>query len=442
MMRKLLVLLLASLLVVLVGCGGDDEGAGDGTEVTVWDRAGATANTRQKFFERWNAEEGKKLGIRVKYVPQATEKYEEIVRLGFQTRRAPDLFHAPSSQMGAFVAAGWVQPLEGLVDDAVLQTAEPYLQPSSELVWGGKKYAIPSTTFTNRLLYNKDLFRKAGLDPDDPPTTLSEVEDAARAITEKTDAAGIALSVAWVGFRQWKVDIPLLAVDESLAQNGLFDRSTGKYRTTEYAPVVEHYQRLIADKLAYPGAATLDYDATVAAFADGKVAMVTTSSGVVGALQQLGSDVDAGVGPIPVPDGRKLVRSPMNAGFPFAISSTARDKEAAAKVLEALVGPELQKALAADGNPPLSEDAWDSPEAKDNELLQEFRPTEEDEQWPKTPGGVLAVEGQTVDQAIASLVLDPSKDPGPVLQSLQERYQKAYDAGVEKGDVDPAEFTG
>ena len=69
----------------------------------MWDRAGATANTRADFFKSWNADEGKKLGIRVKYLPQATEKYEEIVRLGFQTRRAPDIFHAPSAQMGAFV---------------------------------------------------------------------------------------------------------------------------------------------------------------------------------------------------------------------------------------------------------------------------------------------------------------------------------------------------
>ena len=345
--------------------------------------------------------------------------------------------------MGAFVSAGWVQPLEGIIDPGVLETADSYLQPGSELVWGGKPYAIPSTTFTNRLVYNKDLFRKAGLDPDKPPATFTEVEDAAKAIAKSGGGAGgIALPVAWVGFRQWTVDVPLLAADESLAQNGLFDRGDATFRSSEYAPIVEHFQRLIQSKSAYPGASTLDFDTEMAAFADGKVGMMMTSSGAVGALQQLGMDFDVGVGQIPVPDGATLVRSPMNAGFPFAISATAKDKEASAKVLEALVGPELQKALAADGNPPLSEDAWDSSEAKDNKLLQQFRPTQKDEQWPKTPGGVLAVEGQTVDQAIASLVLDPSKDPAPVLESLAKRYQAAYDKGVEGGDVDASEFTG
>lgn len=442
--RPIHLVLLASLAAALIaGCGGGDDSSEGGTVVTVWDRAGATANTRQAFFKRWNAEEGKERGIQVKYVPQATEKYEEIVRLGFQTRRAPDVFTAPSAQMGAFVSAGWVQPLDGLVDADVLATAAPHLRDGSELVWDGKPYGIPTTTFTNRLVYNKDLFRKAGLDPEAPPRTFSQVEDAARAITERGGGAhGIALPVAWVGFRQWTVDIPLLAVDASLTQNGLFDRTSATFRSTDYAPVVEHFQRLIENKWAYPGAATLDFDTEMAAFADGKVGMMVTSSGAVGALQQLETDVDAGVGPIPVPDGRELVRSPMNAGFPFSISAMTEEREAAATVVEVLAGPEMQEALAADGNPPLSKTAWDSPAAADNELLQLFRPDSKDEQWPKAPGGVVPVEGETVDKAIAGLVLDPSKDPESALASMQERYQKAYNAAVESKKINPAEFTG
>src|SRR5690606_25253880 len=187
---------------LLTACGDDDaESDGGVRTVVVWDRAGAEATARQKFFETWNEEEGAELGIRVKYEPQSTEKYEEIVQNGFQTQRGPDVFHAPSSQMGAYVGAGWVQPLEGVIDEAVLEEASPYLPDPSELVWGGETYAIPSTTFTVRLCINKDLFRKAGLDPNDPPDTFSEVENAARAITEaEGEAYGIAIPMRWVGF--------------------------------------------------------------------------------------------------------------------------------------------------------------------------------------------------------------------------------------------------
>jgi multiple sugar transport system substrate-binding protein len=434
----------AAVLALLAGCGGDSGGTGNGgvKEVTVWDRAGAEANTRKAFFEKWNEDEGKKLGIHVKYEPQATEKYEELVRLGFQTKKAPDVFHSPSSQMGAFVAAGWVQPIDKLVPQDLLTQAAPYLKPNSELVWGGKPYAIPTTTFTIRLVINRTLFKDAGLDPDKPPTTFSEVEAAAKAITEsaKGKAYGVGLPTAWVGFRQWIVDTPVLAADQNLAQNGLFDRSTGTYESTKYEPVVKHYANLIRKGWAYPGASTLNYDTKVAAFAQGKIGMMIDSSSIAASLQQLGSKVDVGVGPIPVPDGQTQVRSPMNAGFPYAISSLTKDTKAAATVFQVLVGPEMQEALVAGGTAPLSSAAWDSPAAKQNKTMQLFKPTPNDQQWPKNPGGVIAVTGQNADKTVAKLILSPPANPGADLAQLQSRYQKAYDDAVKKKDIDEKEF--
>lgn len=46
----------------------------------------------------------------------------------------------------------------------------------------GKIYAIPTGLFSVGLAYNRDLFTKAGLDPDAPPTTWEEVRTAAKAI--------------------------------------------------------------------------------------------------------------------------------------------------------------------------------------------------------------------------------------------------------------------
>jgi len=49
----------------------------------------------------------------------------------------------------------------------------------------GKIYTIPTGLFSVGLAYNRDVFEKAGLDPDAPPTTWDEVRDAARTISEK-----------------------------------------------------------------------------------------------------------------------------------------------------------------------------------------------------------------------------------------------------------------
>ncbi|MCZ7449281.1 ABC transporter substrate-binding protein [Agrobacterium rhizogenes] len=55
---------------------------------------------------------------------------------------------------------------------------------------GGKTYALAYTFSTPVLFYNADLFRKAGLDPDQPPKTWEQVKAAAVAIRGKTGAQG------------------------------------------------------------------------------------------------------------------------------------------------------------------------------------------------------------------------------------------------------------
>ncbi|MFK4811218.1 ABC transporter substrate-binding protein [Devosia sp. ZW T5_3] len=53
-----------------------------------------------------------------------------------------------------------------------------------------KTYGLAYTFSTPILYYNADLFRQAGLDPDNPPKTWAEVKAAAEAIVAKTDAEG------------------------------------------------------------------------------------------------------------------------------------------------------------------------------------------------------------------------------------------------------------
>src|SRR5690606_34724810 len=54
----------------------------------------------------------------------------------------------------------------------------------------GKTYGLAYTFSTPILYYNADLFREAGLDPDNPPQTWEEVKAAGEAIVANTDAEG------------------------------------------------------------------------------------------------------------------------------------------------------------------------------------------------------------------------------------------------------------
>lgn len=54
----------------------------------------------------------------------------------------------------------------------------------------GHVFGVPVGAYALGLVYNRDLFTKAGLDPDKPPTTWDEVRAAAKTISEKTGVAG------------------------------------------------------------------------------------------------------------------------------------------------------------------------------------------------------------------------------------------------------------
>jgi len=56
----------------------------------------------------------------------------------------------------------------------------------------GGVYGVPTAAYSIGLVYNRDLFTQAGLDPDSPPATWDEVREAAKRITDSTDAAGYA----------------------------------------------------------------------------------------------------------------------------------------------------------------------------------------------------------------------------------------------------------
>ena len=71
----------------------------------------------------------------------------------------------------------------------------------------GRVYAVPTQVFNSRLIYNKDLFRQAGLDPERPPRSYREVREYARKITDagKGVAAAHRQVNYWPGWTAWSL---------------------------------------------------------------------------------------------------------------------------------------------------------------------------------------------------------------------------------------------
>jgi multiple sugar transport system substrate-binding protein len=104
--------------------------------------------------------------------------FEALIAAGNQ----PDLIVASfGSQIGRLAASGNVVPLEDLPG---AQELMEQLAPEAVQELYGHTYYVPVGADVTMMIYNKQLFEEAGLDPEDPPETWDEFLDAA----EKIDA--------------------------------------------------------------------------------------------------------------------------------------------------------------------------------------------------------------------------------------------------------------
>ncbi|MER7173237.1 ABC transporter substrate-binding protein [Streptomyces mesophilus] len=101
-----------------------------------------------------------------------------------------DVIKVPLTEPQRLIQQKQVQPITGQLKewDHFKEFNPQVLEPLSDS--GGEVYGVPQNPYAQGLVYNRDLFEKAGLDPDKPPATWDEVRAAAKAISEKTGKAG------------------------------------------------------------------------------------------------------------------------------------------------------------------------------------------------------------------------------------------------------------
>ena len=135
---------------------------------------GAMIDTVRKLAELYTLDNP---GVRVT-VEEEPEggAFEALIAAGNQ----PDLIVASfGSQIGRLAASGNVVPLEDMLG---AQELFDQLAPQAVQELYGHTYYVPVGADVTMMIYNKELFEEAGLDPEDPPETWEEFLDAAQKI--------------------------------------------------------------------------------------------------------------------------------------------------------------------------------------------------------------------------------------------------------------------
>ncbi|MEX0853624.1 MAG: sugar ABC transporter substrate-binding protein [Bauldia sp.] len=151
-------------------------GVDDGTRITMWSRA-ATQARADALVKAYNATH--KNQIDVTFVP--TDDYQTKVGAAAAAGGLPDLFSADVVFMPNWTSAGLFTDITDRIES--LPFKDNIAQAAIDVsTWDGKKYGLPFIVDLSVWMYNKKLFRDAGLDPDKPPATFGEFVAAARAV--------------------------------------------------------------------------------------------------------------------------------------------------------------------------------------------------------------------------------------------------------------------
>jgi multiple sugar transport system substrate-binding protein len=205
MKRKLISLLLVSTMAasLFAGCGSSSDSASTGgssssgstdkIRVSIWDNN--QKDGLQKIADKWSETSGIEVSIEV----ITWDSYWTLLEAGASGGDMPDVFWMHSNEAQKYMEAGKLLDLSPYIEaDDTIDTSR-YLQGVWDLFTSGdSQYALPKDHDTNAMLYNKALFDEVGIDYPDDTWSWDDVYEAAKAITEGTDANtyGIAFNVS------------------------------------------------------------------------------------------------------------------------------------------------------------------------------------------------------------------------------------------------------
>jgi sn-glycerol 3-phosphate transport system substrate-binding protein len=98
----------------------------------------------------------------------------------------PDIVQVYDIGTQMMIDSGIIVPIQKFIDeDKTFDVNTLVPQARGYYTVGGKLYSLPFNSSNPVIFYNKTLFKKAGLDPNDPPTTWEEFKKACEKLTVK-----------------------------------------------------------------------------------------------------------------------------------------------------------------------------------------------------------------------------------------------------------------
>jgi sn-glycerol 3-phosphate transport system substrate-binding protein len=476
-MKKMLAAVAVLLLSLgLAACGGGDDG--EGTEGTATPSGGTPSATTPsaatpsgetvniKFWHAMNAanqEALKRLTDRfnssqseVKVELQFQGSYEDNLAKLLSSRASGDVpaiiqLHDVTTQL--LVDSGMLTPVQDFIDrenydlsDFVQRTVDYYTVDD-------KLQGMPFNISNPILFYNKVHFREAGLDPEKPPQTLTQISEYCQKLTIRNQSGTPTRRCMVLAIDPWYIE-QLLAVGGDLYvnnENGREGRATEvAFNSVRGKEIFEWWGGLMKSGDAQNVGRNPTGDQHFLALGAGQASMTLGTSAalrsIVDVLEDPGSvqlaDVELGTAPLPgFADGTggSLVGG---AALWVLNQRPQEEQEAAWKYVKWMVEPEQQAEwYSGTGYFPMRISAYDLPAAKEVEVkYPHFRvavdPFLNAVSTPATQGALLGdfVSVRVIVQKAAEEMILKGKDPSQALDDAANEANEAiqeYNSRIE-----------
>lgn len=347
-----LVLSLSLISVLFLSSCGQKSGSNADTPIMIWHWMTDREDAFQELARRYKEQTGQSVQFQL-YAP--SDVYAQKVRVGAQTNSLPDVYGVlgDSRDLASFVEAGHVENLneafgsgpgswkDRFYDEALNTT---FFKEGNQYNVPAGYYGVPIDVTTIPLIYNKKLFQKAGLDPENPPQTWDEFLDAGAKL-KKAGVTGFVSgwSETWL--------IYSLVTDMAfnlMGEEKVMDTFSGKspYTDPDWVTVLAAFEKLHKSDFVDPSLVTLGNKSAEQAFASERSGITFNGSWAVNVYAGMNPSLDyAPMRPPALSD--KHPRAVWGgAGSVFSVNAKSSNKEKAVEFLKWLSASEQASYLA------------------------------------------------------------------------------------------------
>ncbi|UUT34634.1 ABC transporter substrate-binding protein [Microbacterium elymi] len=289
----------------LAGCSSDGGSGTDGGKVHIVVAPvlpGATADALSALADRVAEFEKANPDIDVKAIEYQWTGTTFAAELAGGT--LPDVFNVPFTDSKTLANNGQLADITK--DFKETSTADKWNKNVLDVATGddGKVYGIPWGPYAMALSYNREIFQKAGLDPDKPPTSLDEIAATAKTISEKVPGTAGYMQMTQGNTGGWELATLTQSLGGRLEEVGADGKATVTADNDQTKAGLAWLKRMRWTDDSMGRNFLFDWGGINEAFAAGKMGMYMSGSDVIGSLMQANGFDQAkyGVTTFPVAD--------------------------------------------------------------------------------------------------------------------------------------------